>query len=84
MYDLAGKVAIVTGAGRPKGLGEAMAIRLAQEGCKVVIHDIGQVKGDIAPKHGIGTSDEIEQVVDAIKANGGEAIGFAAYMLLES
>ena len=32
MYDLAGKVAIVTGAGRPKGLGEAMAIRLAQEG----------------------------------------------------
>ena len=33
MYDLRGKVAIVTGAGRPKGLGEAMAKRLAAEGC---------------------------------------------------
>ena len=27
--DLHGKVAIITGAGRPKGLGEAMARRLA-------------------------------------------------------
>lgn len=84
MYDLDGKVAIITGSGRPKGLGEAMALRLAQEGCKIVVHDIGQVKGDIAPKHGVGTSDEIDQVVDAIKARGGDAIGYAADMLIES
>ena len=84
MYDLKGKVAIITGAGRPQGLGEAMAVRLAQEGCKVVIHDIGQVKGDIAPKHGVGTSDEIDQVVGGIKAKGGEAVGYAADMLVES
>ncbi len=83
MYDLDGKVAVITGAGRPKGLGEAMAMRLAEEGCKVVIHDIGKVKGEIAPKHGVGTSDEIDQVVDAIKAAGGEAVGYAADMLIE-
>ncbi|MEQ8735755.1 MAG: SDR family NAD(P)-dependent oxidoreductase [Rhodospirillaceae bacterium] len=84
MYDLKDKVAIITGAGRPQGLGEAMAVRLAQEGCKVVIHDIGQVKGDIAPKHGVGTSDEIDQVVDGINATGGDAVGYAADMLVES
>ncbi|GAI29366.1 unnamed protein product, partial [marine sediment metagenome] len=35
---LTNKVAIVTGAGQ--GLGEAIAIRLAQEGCKVTVADI--------------------------------------------
>jgi NAD(P)-dependent dehydrogenase (short-subunit alcohol dehydrogenase family) len=35
---LENKVAIVTGAGQ--GLGEAIAIRLAQEGCKVTVADI--------------------------------------------
>jgi len=84
MYDLDGKVAIVTGAGRPKGLGEAMAKRLAQEGCRVIIHDIGEIKGEVAPKHGVGTEDDLHQVVTAIKDEGGEAAGFAADMLIES
>lgn len=38
MIDLTGKVAIVTGAGQ--GLGEAIARRLAAEGCNVVIADM--------------------------------------------
>ncbi len=38
MIDLNGKVAIVTGAGQ--GLGEAIARRLAAEGCKVVVADL--------------------------------------------
>ena len=55
MYpDINGKVAIVTGSGRKGGLGEAMAKRLAAEGAKLVIHDIGQTKGEIAPAHGVG------------------------------
>ena len=84
MYDLDGKVAVVTGAGRPKGLGEAMAVRLAQEGCRVVVHDIGEIKGEIAPKHGVGTADEIQTVVENIKAEGGEAVAYSADMLVES
>ncbi|MFL2771096.1 MAG: SDR family NAD(P)-dependent oxidoreductase [Rhodospirillaceae bacterium] len=84
MYDLDGKVAIVTGAGRPKGLGEAMAKRLAQEGCRVIIHDIGEIKGEVAPKHGVGTEEDLQQVVAAIKDEGGEAAGFSADMLIES
>ena len=43
--ELKGRVAVVTGAGRHKGLGEAMARRLALEGVKVVITDIGTAVG---------------------------------------
>jgi meso-butanediol dehydrogenase/(S,S)-butanediol dehydrogenase/diacetyl reductase len=82
--SLAGKVAIVTGSGRPGGLGQAMAKRLAAEGCKLVIHDIGAVKGDIAPAHGVGKQDEMEVTAAEIRAAGGEATVFAADILVEA
>ena len=69
MYpDIKGKVAIVTGSGRRGGLGEAMAKRLAAEGAKLVIHDIGQTKGDIAPAHGVGIMDEMAAIAEDIRA----------------
>jgi NAD(P)-dependent dehydrogenase (short-subunit alcohol dehydrogenase family) len=40
MYNLNGKVALVTGAGGRYGLGRAIALRLAQEGADVVIIDV--------------------------------------------
>ena len=55
MYpDLEGKVAIVTGAGRRKGLSEAIARKLAADGVRLVIHDLGRTQGALAPAHGIG------------------------------
>jgi NAD(P)-dependent dehydrogenase (short-subunit alcohol dehydrogenase family) len=85
MYrDLQGKVAIVTGAGRRKGLGEAMARRLAAEGCKVVLTDIGAARGKEMPAEAVGSRSELEQIVAEIRATGGEAAAIVCDVLEES
>jgi len=74
MYGLHGKIAIVTGSGRHGGLGQAMALRLGQEGCKVVIADLGRTEGDLFPTHGVATTAELEQVAEEIRATGTEVM----------
>ena len=69
-----GKVAIVTGAGRFRGLGEAMARRLASEGASIVLTDKGSLDGDRFPAHGIGTSEEMEKVAEAIRTETGASV----------
>ncbi len=74
MYpELKGKVAVITGAGRRKGLGEAMARRLAEEGCKIVLTDIGHAEGEHMPESAVGTASEMQQIVEEIRAGGVEA-----------
>ena len=64
---LAGKVAVVTGAGR--GLGRSHALTLAAQGAAVVVNDLG---GDV---HGAGTDETpAQQVVAEIQAAGGRAV----------
>lgn len=79
--DLNGKVAVITGAGRHAGLGEAMAKRLAVEGCKVVITDIGRSAGEHTPENAIGSTDEMDKIVAEIKHAGGEASAFVCNVL---
>src|SRR3712207_4681351 len=70
MGALDGRVAIITGAGR--GIGREHALLFAAEGAKVVVNDLGGAMD--------GTGDDrtpAEQVVDEIKAIGGEAIANA-------
>lgn len=85
MYEsLKGKVAIVTGSGRAKGLGEAMAKRLAAEGAKVIVHDLGKAGDRFAPAHGIGTASDVDQRVAEIRAAGGIAEAFTGDLRVEA
>lgn len=84
MYpDIAGKVAVITGAGRRKGLGEAIARKLAADGARIVIHDLGRTAGALAPAHGVGGDDEMNAVAADIRATGAEVTTFAADMRVE-
>ncbi|UGT53611.1 SDR family oxidoreductase [Nocardia asteroides] len=67
MSSLAGKVAVITGAGR--GIGREHALLFAREGAKIVVNDLGGSNAgegaDVGPA---------QQVVDEIRAAGGEAV----------
>ncbi len=55
---LAGKVALITGSGR--GIGRAIALKLASEGARIVVNDLD--------------AEPAEDTVQAIRAAGGEAV----------
>lgn len=63
MRRLDGKTALITGAGR--GIGRAVAMRLASDGARVAVH------------YG-SSADAAREVVEAIEAQGGCAIGLQA------
>ena len=69
--SLVGKVALVTGAGR--GLGKAIALRLATNGADVIVHDL---RSD-APRD-FGEGESIEEVADAIRHCGRRAVAVTA------
>lgn len=68
-----GKTAVITGSGRRKGLGEAIALRLASEGAAVVISDIGQAADPATPAEHIGATAEMEAIAADIRKGGGSA-----------
>ena len=72
---VAGKVAIVTGAGR--GIGRGIALLLAQEGARVVVCDIG------ASLDGAGTdTGPAQAVVNEIQKAGADVANHDARALL--
>jgi len=72
MYDLKGKVAIVTGAGGEHGIGRAIALRLAKEGADVVVNDL-----TANPKKS-STWAGLPSVVEEIEGLGRKAIAIEA------
>ncbi len=61
--DISNRVAIVTGSGR--GIGRAIALKLAEVGATVVVNDIGE-------------ASPVDSVVEEIKATGGQSLAVLA------
>ncbi|MCS6801623.1 MAG: SDR family NAD(P)-dependent oxidoreductase [Chloroflexota bacterium] len=77
MSGLEGKVAIVTGAGRHRGLGKAIALRLARDGADIVIADLGRASGRHFPAGLVAETEEMQEVVADLQATGRRAMAIA-------
>ena len=75
MYDLSGKVAIVTGAGGRHGIGRAIATRLAREGADVVVTDIPQSRDAIRVPVRAEGWEGLPSVVKEIEGAGRQSLG---------
>lgn len=69
---LSGKVAVITGSGRRKGLGEAIALKLAREGAKIVLSDIGRARDAATAAAHVGEMSEMEAIAADIRALGAD------------
>lgn len=67
---LAGRTAVITGSGRKGGLGEAIALRLAEDGASVVLSDVGSSRDAATPDSMIGGTAELDEIAHAIAAKG--------------
>jgi NAD(P)-dependent dehydrogenase (short-subunit alcohol dehydrogenase family) len=61
MKDLAGKVAVITGSGRPRGIGRATGKLLADNGMKLVLADV--------------EADVLDATVKELRSDGADVIG---------
>lgn len=74
MNDLAGKVAIVTGAGRLRGIGRGAAVALAKLGADVVLTGTGRHASTFPPDEKIVGWQDIESSADQIRSLGCRAL----------
>lgn len=74
---ISGKVALVTGAARPRSIGRSTARRLAAEGAKVACLDIARPYDEF-PDYAVATSDDLDEIVAELQASGAEAVAVRA------
>ena len=75
MYDLNGKIAVVTGAGGRNGIGRSIATRLASEGADVVVTDIRASLDAIRAEDRQDGWQGLPSVVEEIESLGRNSLG---------
>jgi 3-oxoacyl-[acyl-carrier protein] reductase/meso-butanediol dehydrogenase/(S,S)-butanediol dehydrogenase/diacetyl reductase len=70
MGALAGKVALITGAGGMKGIGRATALKLASQGADLVLSDVQRSPEDLPPQEVQQQWRGIESVAQEVEALG--------------
>ena len=76
-YSLRGldnKVAVVTGAGRMRGIGRAIALELAKAGCDIVVTGSGRPPEDYPDDEQVAGWRDIESVAEEVRALGRRAL----------
>ncbi len=84
MKQILGKIALVTGASAPNGIGRAIALRLAAEGAAVVVTDVAgsfttefttEFTPEFTPETGAASRAELlADLVESIEVQGGTAL----------
>ncbi len=78
MYDLSGKIAIVTGAAGRRGIGRAIATRLASEGADVAVSDVSPRIGTIRDEDRAVGWQGLRSVVAEIEEMGRQSLALYA------
>jgi len=78
MYNLEGKVAIVTGAGRRRGLGRSIALRLAGEGADVIVSDLCHRPEQLPEYCPVADWEQLESVAGEVQGWGRRALAVNA------
>ena len=78
MYNLSGKIALVTGAAGRRGIGRAIATRLASEGANVAVSDVSARIGTIRPDDQAVGWRGLASVTAEIKEMGRETLALFA------
>ncbi|MEO8458799.1 MAG: 3-oxoacyl-ACP reductase family protein [Chloroflexota bacterium] len=74
--SLAGKVAIVTGAGRMRGIGRAIALRLAEDGADVVVTARGRQHEDFPEPERHAAWHGVQSVANEVRDLGRRSLAF--------
>ena len=76
MGELDGKVAIITGAGRLRGIGRAAAVSLARLGADIVVTGTGRDQSSFPDDEKAINWKDVESVAEQVRAEGRRALRF--------
>lgn len=69
-----GRIALITGAGGRKGVGRAVALKLASQGANIAITDVARPDSDLPPRERGDQWHGIESVAEDVRALGRECL----------